>query len=191
MPVSRREICLALVALPWSVETAGAQIQVPRPYGCPATAPRPTPAQTEGPYFKAGAPLRSNLAGDDPAGRPLRLRGTVIDTACRPVAGAVVDLWQADSAGGYDLSGFKLRGRQSTASNGVFEFETVVPGLYPGRTRHLHIKIAAPGRRVLTTQLYFPDEPGNARDRIFDPALVMATPTGQGGPTGTFTFVLG
>lgn len=176
------------MTLPWSV--AAARAQQTRPAACPAAALTPTPAQTEGPYFKAGAPVRSNLAADDPAGRPLRLRGMVVDGNCRPLAGAVVDLWQADSAGRYDLSGFKLRGRQSTAADGVFVFDTVVPGLYPGRTRHFHVKIAAPGRLVLTTQLYFPDEPGNARDRIFDPALVMATPPGQGARIGAFTFVL-
>jgi protocatechuate 3,4-dioxygenase beta subunit len=101
-----------------------------------------------------------------------------------------VDLWQTDSAGAYDNAGFRLRGNQLTAANGSFAFETVVPGLYPGRTRHLHVKIAAPGRPVLTTQLYFPGEPGNATDRIFDASLVMTVARSQGVKVGTFTFVL-
>ena len=189
MPASRREFCLALLALPCFAPLA--QAQQTRQAGCAGAPLPPSRAQTEGPYFKTGAPMRANLAGDDPGAPPLRLRASVVDTGCRPLAGAVVDLWQADGAGRYDLSGFKLRGRQTTDADGGVVFDTVMPGLYPGRTRHLHIKIAAPGRPVLTTQLYFPDEPGNARDRIFDPTLVVAMTAGQGRPTGAFRFVLG
>ncbi len=184
----RRDALLVLAFLPLSTTRSSGQTSAGSSF-CQAPA-RPTRAQTEGPYFKRNAPSRANLAADDPRGERFRLQGTVVGADCAPIAGAVVDLWQTDSAGAYDNSGYRLRGNQVTASNGAFAFDTVVPGLYPGRTRHLHIKIAAPGRRVLTTQLYFPDEAGNATDRIFDASLVMAITRAQGGKVGSFTFVL-
>ncbi len=151
-----------------------------------------TPAQTEGPYFKSGSPERTSLIEPGTTGTRLTLTGYVVDTNCRPVAGALLDFWQADGSGAYDNSGYTLRGHQYTDENGRFELETVVPGPYPGRTRHIHVKVQAPGGSVLTTQLYFPDEPGNGRDGIFRPETVLQNV--QQAPNGsmiaTFTFVL-
>ncbi|GAB3531265.1 hypothetical protein GCM10027443_13190 [Pontibacter brevis] len=65
-----------------------------------------------------------------------------------------------------------------------------MPGLYTGRTRHLHVKVKGPGKPVLTTQLYFPDEPGNTRDYIFKPALLMNVSEANQGKQANFTFVL-
>ena len=65
-----------------------------------------------------------------------------------------------------------------------------MPGLYPGRTRHLHVKVQAPNQPVLTTQLYFPDEPRNRADGIFHPALVMAMQAGADVQLASFNFVL-
>jgi len=93
-------------------------------------------------------------------------------------------------AGVYDNDGYRLRGHQFTDAQGRYGFETIVPGLYPGRTRHFHLKVQAPGGRILTTQLYFPDEAGNARDRIFSPELLLALSEGETGATGRFDFVL-
>ncbi len=150
----------------------------------------PTPSQTEGPYFKAGAPRRSSLLEPGVDGVRLTVAGTVRRTDCAPVAGARLDFWQADAAGRYDNTGFGLRGHQLTGADGRYRLETVVPGLYPGRTRHLHVRVEAPGHPVLTTQLYFPDEPGNRRDGIFRPALVMPVRDGEGGKQAVFDFVL-
>jgi protocatechuate 3,4-dioxygenase beta subunit len=90
--------------------------------------------------------------------------------------------------------GYRLRGHQFTDDQGRYTLETVVPGLYPGRTRHFHVKVQAPNGPALTTQLYFPDEPDNARDRIFHPALIMQTDraAAAGGPplNAAFNFVL-
>jgi len=61
-------------------------------------------------------------------------------------------------------TGYRLRGHQFTDEAGRYALETVVPGLYPGRTRHLHVKVQAPNQPVLTTQLYFPGQPSNATD---------------------------
>ena len=106
-------------------------------------------------------------------GRPVELFGLVLTRSCRPVAGALVDLWHADVGGAYETQGFRLRGHVFTDQGGVYRFRTVVPGLYPGRTRHYHVKIQAPGERVLTTQFYFPDEKRNRADGLFRRELVM------------------
>jgi protocatechuate 3,4-dioxygenase beta subunit len=131
-----------------------------------------TSAQTEGPYFKAGSPERSSLQEGLP-GMKLTLTGYVLDTNCQPVAGALLDFWQADSQGNYDNSGYILRGHQFTDIDGRYKLETVVPGLYPGRTEHIHVKVQAPGGEVLTTQLYFPDVSQNQSDGIFDQSMLV------------------
>lgn len=150
----------------------------------------PTLAQTAGPFYTPNTPLRTNLREVGMDGTPLHLEGFVLTTACTPVAGALVDFWQCDAAGVYDNQGFRLRGHQFTDDLGRYVLESVVPGLYPGRTRHIHVRVQAANGPILTTQLYFPDEPANARDGIFHPALLMQTATGADGMTATFNFVL-
>jgi len=116
--------------------------------------------------------------------------GQVVDTSCQPIAGAVVDVWQADANGTYDNAGYTLRGHISTDSTGHFTFQTIIPGQYPGRTEHIHVKITPPGGSTLTTQVYFPGVTANDGDGIYDPSLLLAmTPSGAGF-TGTFTFVV-
>jgi protocatechuate 3,4-dioxygenase beta subunit len=135
----------------------------------------PTPRQTEGPYFTPNSPERSTLREAGMAGTPITLAGFVLTRSCRPVEGALVELWHADDAGQYDNLGYRLRGHQFTGAEGRYAFETIAPGLYPGRTRHFHLKFQAPNEPVLTTQFYFPGEPGNESDRVFDPALLLET----------------
>ncbi|MFF0577829.1 dioxygenase family protein [Streptosporangium saharense] len=157
----------------------------PTPYcgsGDPATI-----AQTEGPYFKPGSPLRDTLTG---AGTALTVSGFVFNRSCQPVANALLDFWQADNAGNYDNSGYTFRGHQFTNAQGGFKLTTIVPGLYPGRTRHIHVKVQAPGRSILTTQLYFPGEPRNSTDTIYDPRLLMNVKTVGSGREATYDFVL-
>lgn len=150
----------------------------------------PTPPQTEGPYFKPESPERSSLLETSITGTKLILTGQVLNTNCKPVAKALLDWWHADDTGNYDNSGFKLRGHQYTDKQGNFRLETIVPGLYPGRTRHLHVKVQAPGQKVLTTQLYFPDEAKNRRDGIFNQALLMQTKPTPDKVDARFDFVL-
>jgi protocatechuate 3,4-dioxygenase beta subunit len=133
----------------------------------------PTLPETEGPFFKPRSPQRSDLREPGLPGQSVELYGRVLTRACRPVAGAIVDLWQADDAGEYDNKGFRLRGHVFTDSEGRYTFRTIVPGLYPGRTRHFHAKIQAPKGPLLTTQFYFPNEPGNHTDAFFHRELVM------------------
>jgi len=150
----------------------------------------PTPAQTEGPYFTPNSPERTSLLEPGIAGTRLVISGTVLTTDCRPIAGALLDFWQADAGGAYDNRGYRLRGHQFTDADGRYRLETVVPGLYPGRTRHLHVKVQAPNNPVLTTQQYFPSEPRNGSDSIFDDALVMNVQDTADGKEATFTYVL-
>ena len=149
-----------------------------------------TVPQTEGPFYTPDTPQRQSLLEPGMAGTKLVVSGYVYDTACQPIPGALLDFWQADDAGAYDNVGYRLRGHQFADDEGRFVLETIVPGLYTGRTRHIHVKAQAPNQPVLTTQLYFPDEPANATDGIFDPALVMDMEVAAGGEVGFFTFVL-
>jgi protocatechuate 3,4-dioxygenase beta subunit len=148
-----------------------------------------TPEQTPGPFFKPRSPERKSLRDAGLKGTPIVLEGTVRSTRCRPVAAALLDFWQADAGGAYDNEGFRLRGHQFTDSEGKYRLETIVPGLYPGRTRHFHVRVQAPRRPVVTTQLYFPGEPENRRDGIFNPKLLLDLDE-AGGKTGRFDFVV-
>ena len=118
----------------------------------------------------------------------LMVSGYVFGTSCRPVAGALLDFWQADNAGAYDNTGYRLRGHQYTNAQGAFSLTTIVPGLYPGRTRHIHVKVQAPGQPILTTQLYFPNEPRNTTDTLFDPRLLMTVRPAGSAKEASFDF---
>ena len=132
-----------------------------------------TPGQTEGPYFKPASPQRMSLLEKHVEGERLIVEGTVYNGYCKPILGALIDFWQADGNGVYDNQSFKLRGHQYVDGEGRFHLETVVPGYYPGRTRHIHLKVQAPGEPILTTQLYFAGDPGNHRDSLHNRALDM------------------
>lgn len=149
----------------------------------------PTIEQTEGPYFKPDSPLRSSMVNDGPGTR-LVVSGYVFGLACRPVPGVLLDFWQADDNGAYDNVGYTFRGHQFSDANGAYRLDTVVPGLYPGRTRHIHVKLQAPGRPVVTTQLYFPGEPRNSADTIYDARLLMNVRQNGNAREGSYDFVL-
>jgi protocatechuate 3,4-dioxygenase beta subunit len=150
----------------------------------------PTPAQTEGPYFSPHSPERSSLREKGLAGTPLVLTGRVLNTNCQPVGHALLDWWHCDGEGTYDNQGFRLRGHQYTDAKGNFRLDTIVPGVYPGRTRHIHVKVQGPGKPILTTQLYFPGEAQNQRDGIFKSALLMDVSREAEAMKAGFTFVL-
>jgi protocatechuate 3,4-dioxygenase beta subunit len=169
----------------------------PMPYGAGPperpvlTGPTPECAETEdnieGPYYRPGAPVRSDLADPGMDGTRLTLSGRVLGPDCTtPIAGAWLDVWQADAGGHYDNDGsrgrvrsdvYVLRGRLQSDANGRYDLRTIVPGRYLNgadyRPAHIHVKLAAPGRRVLTTQLYFPGDPHNDRDPFIHRALIM------------------
>ncbi|MFE3176018.1 carbohydrate-binding protein [Amycolatopsis sp. NPDC059090] len=164
---------VALVGGPALARTnfAGGQRVEPTPY-C-HDGDEPTIDQTEGPYFTPGSPERSVLVDGSTPGTRLTVSGYVFGTACQPIGRALLDFWQADDNGAYDNVGYNFRGHQYTNDLGEFKLTTIVPGLYPGRTRHIHVKVQAPNEPILTTQLYFPGEPRNNTDTIFDPRLLM------------------
>ncbi len=124
------------------------------------------------------------------SGTRLIVTGYVLTTDCQPIANAWLDFWQADDQGAYDNTGYRLRGHLFTDEQGRYRLETIVPGEYPGRTEHIHVKVRAPNGPILTTQIYFPGVPGNDRDSIFDPALLADVQASAGGRLATFNFVV-
>ncbi len=209
--ISRRDLQMSAITLPAPLallvlhhRSAGlALAQDAEAESTPSLAPTPaclddddleeTVAQTEGPFFTPDSPERTSLRENGITGAPLRVTGYVYAAGCDPVPGALLDFWHCDDAGNYDNEGYRLRGHQFAGDDGEFTLETILPGLYTGRTRHIHVKVQAPGGPILTTQLYFPDEPENDRDGIFDPSLVMdIEPQSEEADemTGFFTFVV-
>lgn len=144
---------------------------------------RPTESDILGPFYRFGAPFRARLAGPDEPGDRLMLTGTVFSSDCRtPLPGALIEVWQANSAGLYDTnkpgnftetSTFHLRGMLYTNEKGQYEIETIVPGRYPippnlpglekyaGLTRpaHIHFRVIESLHVPVTTQLYFKGDP--------------------------------
>jgi len=187
--LTREELVKLGLALPLAVAVAGTETTLAATPACADD--DETVEQTEGPYFTPRSPRRRVLRTRGRRGTPFLLTGRVLTTRCRPIPNALLDFWQADANGVYDNRGYRLRGHQRTDAQGRYRLETVVPGLYPGRTRHLHVKAQAPRRPVLTTQLYFRGERANAGDRIFDPELlVRGLRRANGRWTARFDFVL-
>lgn len=149
-----------------------------------------TPRQTAGPFFTPNSPERQSLLEPSLSGTRMVVMGQVLSSGCAPVANAIVDFWHANDRGEYDNNGYALRGHQFTDVEGRYWLETIVPGLYPGRTRHFHVKVQAPNLPVLTTQLYFPQEPLNQRDGLFRPELLMSVQDRDDGKQAEFNFVL-
>jgi protocatechuate 3,4-dioxygenase beta subunit len=147
----------------------------------------PTPRQTRGPFYPAARPADSDLDLTRVTGRPGRARGEVIEVTGRvlharsgPLAGATVEIWQADAEGRYhhprESAGtadpnFQGFGAVRSGSDGGYFFRTIRPRFYGSgagmRTPHIHFRIVAEGRPELVTQMYFPGEAMNARDGLF------------------------
>jgi protocatechuate 3,4-dioxygenase beta subunit len=150
----------------------------------------PTLAQTDGPFYKPRSPERDDLCEPNPRARVVELTGYVLTRGCRPLPRALLDLWHADELGDYDNSGFRYRGHVYTDAAGHYRFRTIMPAQYPGRTRHYHVKVLAAERALLTTQLYFLDDPGNRRDSLYRRELAMRTADAGDTTTARFDFVL-
>ena len=156
----------------------------------------PTVRGAGGPFYKEGAPWRAKLCGADEPGEPLVVTGRVTGAdTCAPLKGAVVDVWQADSAGRYDNERFHLRGRVRADDEGLYSFETVLPGNYSdgglARARHIHYIITAPGYAPLVTECYFEGDPRNRTDPIVRNSLVIPLAGIQGKQRkATFDIVL-
>lgn len=149
-----------------------------------------TPSMTEGPFYTPGSPERTSLLEPGMSGTPLTISGYVLTQECEPIAGAWLDFWQTDAQGEYDNAGYRLRGHQFTRPDGSYLLETVLPGEYPGRTAHIHLKVQAPDGPVLTSQLFFPGSAGNASDAIFSERLLVDIQDGEAGLQGAFNFIV-
>ena len=149
-----------------------------------------TPSQTEGPFYTPDSPLRKSLREPGLSGTPIIVTGQVLSSDCVPIAGALVDFWHTNDQGEYDNSGYTFRGHQFTDADGRYWIETIVPGIYPGRTRHFHVKVQAANQPILTTQLYFPEELANQGDFLFNPALLISVADHNDTKRAIFNFVL-
>jgi protocatechuate 3,4-dioxygenase beta subunit len=171
-PVSRRSAAAALVAFPVCWTGARAQQAAPR---------RATPRQTEGPFYPVELPkdsdadLLRNGALVYGGGQPAWVDGTVTDLQGKPLAGALVEIWQCDHAGHYHHPGdggradpnFQGFGRVAVGADGRYRFRTIRPVAYSGRTPHIHVKVKLDRRELLTTQLYVEGDPHNERDFLW------------------------
>ena len=176
-----------------------------------------SPTETVGPYPSLSQFVRSDIREDRP-GLPLNLTITVVNanSACAPVAGASVEIWQCDVAGEYSQYGHSrqqtfLRGIQTTNANGQVTFLTVYPGWYQGRATHIHVEVTANGRSAKVTQIAFPEDvnaevyrsgayasrglnpTSNSRDGIFADSLSQEMATISGNTTSGYnaTFQVG
>ena len=141
---------------------------------------RPTPAQTEGPFYPVELPSDSDadllVQGERryTLGQPLWLEGTVSDVEGRALRGATVEIWQCDQNGHYHHPGdhgadplFQGFGRVAVNADGAYRFHTIRPVAYGGRSPHIHLKVKLGTRELLTTQVYVQGDPGNARDILW------------------------
>jgi catechol 1,2-dioxygenase len=170
-----------------------------------ATTCRATTSDVRGPFHQPGAPSRMVLADANEPGARLVVTGTVVDTACAPIAGVLLDVWQADRDGAYHggaVDQYRLRGQMMTDASGGFRIETIRPGNYQQaaglwRPAHLHFTVSHPAHPSVTTQVYFAGDPylppndSCTTCTSDDPDRVMAlTGSAAAGWAGDLRFVL-
>jgi len=121
---------------------------------------RPTPTNELGPFYKKRAPEALVLRGPQDPGMPLLVSGQILNTRGDKLSNSVVEVWQTDHLGHYDLDGYRYRAKLPADSFGSYKFESVIPGHYPDRVcQHIHYLVTAPGHKPLVTQLYFATDP--------------------------------
>lgn len=173
IPLSRRRLLQSLILASAGLSARGAF----------AEALTLTPRMTDGPFYPDKLPLdqdndliRVSDRVTPAVGIITNIHGRILDASGQPIRNALIELWQADDHGTYIHSDgakraerdpdFQGYGKFETAADGGYRFRTIKPGLYTGRTRHYHFGITLPGQRRFSTQLFFADEPGNARDGV-------------------------
>jgi protocatechuate 3,4-dioxygenase beta subunit len=162
MKLARRELlskCMALGVvsstanlLPATLAAAWAQAE---------KSPRaPTPQADLGPFYKRLAPAGNALRAPGDPGMPLVVSGQVFNSRGEWIPSAIVEVWQTNHVGLYDLDGYRYRAKLTIPADGKYEFSTVMPGHYPARVcQHIHYLVTAPGHRPLVTQMYFATDP--------------------------------
>jgi protocatechuate 3,4-dioxygenase beta subunit len=168
----------ALFAAPWTVFAQQCRV---------------TPRDALGPFYKSGTPLQTELCANG-GGEKLLVTGRVSGVPdCKPLSGALVEVWQADARGKYTLFtlGKKdderclLRASIRTDSEGRYNFRTILPGEYPGRPRHIHYRVSQQGYATLVTQIYFAREHG-----VPDSLVVSTARNSQGVARAMFDITL-
>ena len=190
----RRKLILATPALLLGAAVSG-----------PVNALTATPRQSEGPFYPRIIPSDSDadltvFNGIRAPGEVMEMVGRLFHAKGQPVSGGRIEIWHCDINGVYAhvgqsaLPGFQGFGAVRTDSSGDYRFRTTFPGIYPGRTRHIHVKVNAEDGQALTTQMYFPDEPGNERDgllqRSTNPGALIARREEGTPPRYVFDIVL-
>jgi len=151
---------------------------------------RPTEATVQGPFFWPGAPqleLGADI-GAGHAGEPAYYHGRVTDTAGKPLANAVLDVWSGDGEGFYDMQkgpDMALRAQFRTDKDGNYRFWSIRPSYYPvpddgpvggmlrrmgrhpNRPGHMHMMLNAPGHERLITHIFVADSPYLDSDAVF------------------------
>jgi protocatechuate 3,4-dioxygenase, beta subunit len=176
-----------------------------------APARRPTPSQTEGPFYPDKLPADSDadlLANGNlryGKGQPAWVEGTLADADGKPMGGASIEIWQCDQDGHYHHPrdggqadpAFQGFGRVTVDAEGRWRFRTLRPVAYSGRAPHIHAKVKLGGSELLTTQLYAQDDPGNARDGLWrrlsaEDRAAVTSPyvTGSDGLTARYALVI-
>jgi protocatechuate 3,4-dioxygenase beta subunit len=121
---------------------------------------RPTPPNDLGPFYKKRAPETTMLRAPGDPGIPLSVSGQVFNTRGDALSNAIVEVWQTDHLGHYDLDGYRYRGKLPVDTKGSYKFDSVMPGHYPDRVcQHVHYLVTSPGHKPLVTQLYFATDP--------------------------------
>lgn len=160
----------------------------------------------EGPFYTANPPSITNnkLTATGEPGTPIIITGRVYNLDCTEyIPNAVIDVWHANDAGQYDNTGYNLRGKTVTNSQGFYSFETIQPGKYLNgssyRPSHIHFKITPPGFPTVTTQLYFEGDTSIAGDAAasitsgtYDASsrIIALSPNAQGILEGTWDIVV-
>ncbi len=132
-----------------------------------------------GPYYVSGTSKITDLNTQNLPGDKIIVSGKLFGGTdkSKPIANAMIEVWHADSGGTYHPVGdgnvsdytpdkITLRGFVNTDAQGNYIFQSIRPGLYPGRPRHFHYRITANGYKTLVTQIYFKDDPTTANENI-------------------------
>lgn len=190
----RRKLILATPALLLGATVSG-----------PVSALTATPRQSQGPFYPRSIPLDSDadltvFNGERAPGELMEMVGRLFNAKGQPISGGRIEIWHCDDNGVYahvgqpTLPGFQGYGAVRTDASGHYRFRTTRPGIYPGRTRHIHVKVSGGEGQDLTTQMYFPGEPGNDRDgllrRASDPTALIARREEGPPPRYVFDIVL-
>ena len=126
----------------------------------------PTTTDILGPFYRPGAPMRTNLRLANSNGTPIVLKGYIFkEDGKTPINNALVEIWHCDENEVYDNTSdeYKYRGGQKTKTDGKYEFKSILPVPYKAdpkdetswRPAHIHMRVSVTNQQDLITQIYF------------------------------------